>query len=428
MGRVVAVKGADAQPLLAIVRTNDYGQRRSDRILAARAIMARGESGSPSEQLSIAFRASSRSGIRTGRSRSCDTPGCFRGDWGGQVGLVAAEVAAPDYAVYAVFGRHGGLREIGAVRTRRVRRIPVEAPLIHSACEIELAPVPYSERRVPTGARDPPRVRQLLASPRRRVFPLRLARQTPSVRYAERVGLVPGHAVDRQVLLAAARRVRPRGRGRLARIARQVGVGRVEVRVLIRVPPGLVREPPVVAMGAAVDEPLATIQVRVLARPRRGRVPRSAVPRRHELAEAPHCHQVLIQTKPAHARLILLTSRTPTRIRVRPVVRPSLDLRARAAALAPASASPRRRARIRVATLARVARARRSGSVDRPADEAARLAARLAAHLARPASPPPWHARPGRDLTTSSTEKERGSNGIGADPSVAGLGRRAVGR
>jgi hypothetical protein len=132
-------------------------------------------------------------------------------------------------------------------------------------------------------------------------------------------------------------------------------------------PPGLVHD---AGVPADVHQPLAPIQVRVLARPSWRRIASPAVPRRDELPEPPHRHQVLVEAKAAHARRIGLAGRSTIRSQhhsaaraeriVRPVVRPARDLGARAAALAVCAASgqaraahpaARRKARIAVARL-----------------------------------------------------------------------------
>ena len=75
---------------------------------------------------------------------------------------------------------------------------------------------------------------------------------------------------------------------------------------------------------------LAAVQVRVLARARRWRVARAAVPGVHELTEPTHRHQVLVEPEAAHGRRVGLVGRAAVRSRdwpsvasavVRPVVR-----------------------------------------------------------------------------------------------------------
>jgi hypothetical protein len=237
-----------------------------------------------------------------------------------------AEAAASDHTV-------GRCSETSAIGARiDVCGVPVQVPHRNFTDEIELAPDSGSLRRGPH-RRDgryarathriqhaarvvapvdrvlvggpwicrPPRELPLLASSRRRVFRLRLAWQEAPVPDAERIRFPPIHAIDRQSLVVA-RQSRPR---RGAGVTGEVDVRRRDV--------GVVRCDPARLVGPGASrrrEPLSPVQVRMLSRPRRRCVARSAIPRIHELTESTHCHKVLVQPEAADSRRIGLSCRS----------------------------------------------------------------------------------------------------------------------
>ena len=183
-----------------------------------------------------------------------------------------------------------------------------------------------------SGNRGSPGELALLAAAGRRVSPLRVAREESVVPDAERVRLLPGHAVDRKALLAP-RRWRPRRvvhrKGPIAAI--EVGVGGRNQVVVRHQPAGLVAA----GRTAACESP-AAVYVHVFASARRREIAR--VPRAAELAEAADGHFILVEPEAADARRVGLAGRAGTCVRVRPVVGAGRDFEARATTLARLSA------------------------------------------------------------------------------------------